>query len=61
MTVKKRGRPVKVSSRRHDFKVRLNDDELDMLEFIAWKTDSNKAKVVRKALKMYFEIVKAQY
>lgn len=61
MTVKKRGRPVKVSSRRRKFDIRLNEDELDMLDFITWNTGLSKAEVFRKALKMYFEIIKAQY
>ena len=59
--MKKRGRPIKSSSRRRDFKIRFNSDEFEMLNFLAWKTGSNKAEVVRKALKMYFEIVKHQY
>lgn len=48
-----RGRPCKDGSRRKTFKIRLNDDECNLLHNLSEKTGYSMSDILRKALRMY--------
>lgn len=54
------GRPKKEDSRDNQYRVRLNDDENEMLEYASKMTDKAKSDVFRQALKEYYNKVKLQ-
>lgn len=57
----KRGRPKKDVSKTREFKLRLTDDEVKELEYVAYSSDISKSEVVRKALKMLYNLEKMRY
>ena len=57
----KRGRPKKDVSKTREFKLRLTDDEVKELEYVAYSSDISKSEVVRKALKMLYNLEKTRY
>ena len=54
------GRPPKADSRKKQYRIRLNNEEDEMLTFVSGKTGIPKSKIFRKALREYFEKVKLQ-
>jgi len=52
------GRPPKEDSRDKQYRVRLNDEEDDMLDFCSEETGEAKSEIFRKALKAYYENTK---
>ena len=57
----KRGRPKKDVSKTREFKLRLTDDEVKELEYVAYSSDISKSEVIRKALKMLYNLEKTRY
>ena len=55
-----RGRPRKDYKKNEFFGARLNDQESQMLEYIVEKTGETKSKIIIKALKMYYNLVRFQ-
>lgn len=58
--VVRRGRPKKPDSKNRRCSLRLTDDELAYLDYISSKTDSKKSDILRKALKMYYNLEKCK-
>lgn len=56
----KRGRPVSDESRKGQYRLRMNDEESDMLDDLSAKTGKDKADVIREALRIYSNLVKYQ-
>ena len=52
----KRGRPKKGVSKCNQYRLRLTDGELEMLNYLSLKTEKPKSEVLIKALKMYYNI-----
>lgn len=52
------GRPPKFDSRDKQYRVRLNDEEDEMLSFCSQETGEAKSEIFRKALKSYYENTK---
>ena len=52
------GRPPKENSRDKQYRVRLNDEEENMLSFCSEETGEAKSDIFRKALKAYYENAK---
>lgn len=52
------GRPPKENSRDKQYRVRLNDEEDEMLSFCSEETGEAKSDIFRKALKAYYENTK---
>ena len=52
------GRPPKFDSRDKQYRVRLNDEEDEMLSFCSQETGEAKSEIFRKALKSYYENAK---
>ena len=50
------GRPPKEDSKRNQYRIRLSDHEAGMLEHLSDDTGECKAEVLRKALKMYYNL-----
>lgn len=53
---KKRGRPATDDSRKHQYRLRLNDDELRELEYASERTGMTKSEVLRAGLKNIFRL-----
>lgn len=53
---RRRGRPKKETSRSNRLEVRLDKNDIDMVEQLSYLEDSNKSDILRKALKTYFYI-----
>lgn len=52
------GRPVKENRRDKQYRLRLNEEENEMLSFCSEKTGKPKSDIVRRALKVYYENIK---
>lgn len=52
------GRPIKENRRDKQYRVRLNEEEDEMLSFCSEKTGKPKSDIVRSALKTYYENAK---
>lgn len=51
---RKRGRPNKYGSRKSKFDMRLDDEEIRMLDYLTYIDDKCKSEIMRKALKFYY-------
>lgn len=49
-----RGRPKKEDVRSKGYRIRMNDDELEMLEKLQQMHNASKAEVIRNALSEYY-------
>ena len=59
--VKKRGRPSKGGrSRDNGFYIRFNEDETEQLNYISLKQEKTKSEIIRKALKIYYNLEKSK-
>ena len=58
MARKKRGRPTKNDSKKYGYRLRIDEEGREMIDFIKEKTGETTADSIRKALKMYYNIVK---
>jgi predicted DNA-binding protein len=52
------GRPTD-SPKRHDTRIRMSDEDLQMLEYCCTATGLSKAEVIRKGIRKVYEEVKA--
>ena len=52
-----RGRRKSENSKNGQYRLRINDEESDMLEYISSKTGETKADILRKSLKIYYRSV----
>lgn len=57
MAGKKRGRPVKSTARKYFIKVRVNEDEADMINKIQAITGLNTSNIIRAALQLYYHMI----
>lgn len=53
-----KGRPIVDDKRDNQYRVRLNDEENQMLAYCSEKTGQMKSQIFRKALESYFQIVR---
>lgn len=53
-----RGRPLKDGARRSEVKVRLTDEEREMLDFMSATDGKNMSDIIRDSIKMYHNLVK---
>ena len=53
---RKRGRPKKATSRLNRLEVRLDDNDMTMIDQLSYLDEGTKSDVLRKALKTYFYI-----
>ena len=60
MIPKKRGRPCKDNKKSNQYRLRMTDEELAMLDFVSGKTGESKADVFRRLLKMAYNLAKNQ-
>lgn len=61
MFERKRGRPCKDDSMDIRKTIRMTEEEASMLEYIRWETEKTESDVVRRALKLYYEMLKRPY
>lgn len=59
-TCKKRGRPRKDGAKREFLAVRLDENEVDILEEMRVRTGLSKSEIIRKALKTSYNLSKYQ-
>ena len=52
----KRGRPCNKDSRDNQYRLRMSDEEVEMLNNLSVKTCKTKAEILREALKMYHNL-----
>ena len=57
--MKKRGRPTKDNKRDDSYRIRMNEEEKQMLTQISEWSGLTKADVIRKALSAYYELAKS--
>lgn len=55
-----RGRPPKEVTRDVIFKIRLTAEEVEMLTNLSERTGQTKSEVFRKAIEVYFDILKGE-
>lgn len=55
-----KGRPKTENSRNNLYSLRLNDEEKAYLEYISNKTHDKKSDILRKSLKMYYNLEKCK-
>ena len=55
-----RGRPPKEVTRDMTFKIRLTAEEVEMLTNLSERTGQTKSEVFRKAIEVYFDILKGE-
>ena len=58
MNKKKRGRPPTGESRLYQYRIRLSEDEAEMLEYLCDKEGKSKAEVLRKGLTIQYNLEK---
>lgn len=54
----KRGRPCTDDARKNQYRLRMTDDELDMLDYIVEKTGKTKAEILREALRSSYNFTR---
>lgn len=52
----KRGRPCNKDSRDNQYRLRMSDEEVEMLNDLSAKMHKTKAEILREALKMYHNL-----
>ena len=57
--MKKRGRPVKDNKRDDSYRIRMNEEEKQMLEQISEWSGLTKADAIREALSAYYNRIKS--
>lgn len=58
---KKRGRPPKIDSKHHQYRLRLSDKDLKMLEYIRKYDDRSTADIYRNGLEMMYHLTQAKH
>lgn len=58
--MKKRGRPLKEGSKHNQYRLRMTDKDLEMLEYMSEKKGLSKADIIRNSLQMYYSLLKYQ-
>ena len=56
-----RGRPKKDGSRHEMCNVRLGHDERDMIDYFVINADMSKSKMIREAIKLYYNVNRGKY
>ena len=56
----KRGRPKKGNSKTREFKLHLDENENERLQYIAYKADISKSEALRKALGILYDLEKTR-
>lgn len=56
--VKKRGRPRKQKTKSHQYRLRMDDEDSKLLDYLSMQTGKNKSDIIREAIKMYGNLVK---
>lgn len=56
----KKGRPKKKDCRKNQYRLRMNDEEIGYLDYISGKTGYPKSQILRKSLKMYYNLEKTK-
>lgn len=56
----KRGRPAKEGSKNKQYKMRMSEKEVAMLEYMADKKGLSKSEIVRDSLRTYYNLLKYQ-
>ena len=56
MGKKKRGRPASRKSRVYQYRIRLSEDEAEMLEYLCDKEGKSKAYIIRRGLSMQYNL-----
>ena len=56
MNKKKRGRPPTGESRIYQYRIRLSEDEAEMLEYLCDKEGKSKADIIRRGLSMQYNL-----
>lgn len=56
--MKNRGRPKKENARKIGYLLRINDEEKAMLDYLSGKLRQSKADVIRKGLKILYNLEK---
>lgn len=54
----KRGRPKKEESKKERIIIRIDDEEKDMLDYLSEMTGMSKSEVVRKGMRMVYNLEK---
>lgn len=52
------GRPISDNSREYNTRIRMNKDELDMLEYCSRETGKTKADIIRLGVKKVYDEIK---
>ena len=55
----KRGRPTKENKRDNSYRIRMNEEEKQMLIHMSERNGLTKADVIREALSAYYELAKS--
>lgn len=58
--VKKRGRPVKSNAKSKQYRLRMSSEESKMLDEMSVYTGLDKSEILRRAMKMYYNLSKYQ-
>ena len=60
-TITKRGRPRKEEARRGQYRLRTNEEEEKMLDYIHENTGETKADILRRGLKTLYNLEKTRH
>lgn len=56
-----KGRPKKETSKTNQYRLRMNDKEMDMLNHLSVETGEKKSDILRKALRNYYLLIVNKY
>ena len=58
---KNRGRPISEGgAKKNKILIKLNDEEEEQLDYISFKEEKSKSDVIRKALRIYYNLEKSK-
>ena len=58
--MKKRGRPLKEGAKHNQYRLRMTEKDIEILEYMANKKGLSKADIIRNSLQMYYSLLKYQ-
>lgn len=56
--IKKQGKMKKVDAKNKQYRLRMNNEESALLDYLSVETGKSKADIIRESIKMYGNIVK---
>lgn len=56
--IKKQGKMKKVDAKNKQYRLRMNNEESALLDYLSVETGKSKADIIRESIKMYSNIVK---